>query len=271
LSQEDLGVAYECFVKARYLKDLRSRFGLESMLEAHCDNGGEGALVALGLKRHVVVVKGIPGVNPKWFRSSAPCEIVESELSLMPFGSRTFDLVCSLDLIEWGPSTIEYVREMGRVSRKFILIFVPNPFHVGHLIRRVRFTRNARSIRNTKSWISVGRICEALRKVGMKIVEIGGIDAPPWPSYLSVRNLARRSGFRWRWGILGNRRCPRIIWVLAEMEKAMPRWLKAFQGHIVCVLALKETYANCSIWASELRARNALRDESVGQSHFGYR
>jgi len=246
LSEDDLGVAYESYVKARYLKDLRVRFGLESMLETHCANRGGDALVARGLKRHVVVLKGRPGVKLRRVRSSAACELVESELRHMPFRSDTFDLVCSSDLTEWAPSTVEYLREMGRVASRFILIFVPNPFHLGHLVRR-RFSRNGRSIRNTqKSWIPVGRICDAARKAGLKIVERGGIDAPPWPSHLRVRNLARRSGFKWRWSILGNRRCPRIIWVLAEMERAMPRWLRAFQGHIAYVLALKEAHANRS-------------------------
>jgi len=243
LSEDDLGVAYESYVRARYLEDLRVKFGLESMLETHCANGGKEALVARGLKRHVVLLKGRPAVDPRRFRSSASCEFIESELSHMPLRSHTFDIVCSSDLAEWAPSTVEYVGEMGRVASRFILIFIPNPFHLGHLIRR-RFSRKGQSIR--KAWISDGRICDAVGKAGLKIVEKGGIDAPPWPSHLSVRNLTRRSGFKWRWSIVGNRRCPTIIWVLAEMERAMPRWLRAFQGHIAYVLALKEAHANPS-------------------------
>jgi hypothetical protein len=240
LNQEDLGVAYESYVKAKYLGDLCTRFDLESMLEIHSVNSIENALVARGFKRHVILL-GNQSINPRSDFHSSNADFLKSELSHMPFRAHTFDIVCSLDLPE---QNLTHVYEMARVSSRFILIFVPNPFHFGHLMLR-RFSRKAVDacsiLHPNKIWISIEHLCYYAKKAGLKIVETGGLDAPPWPSHFSIGNLVRRSGVKWRWSIYKKNKYPIIIWLFAELERLMPKWLKVFQAHIVYVLASKKS------------------------------
>lgn len=267
MSQEDLGVAYESFVKARYVENLRVRSGLETILETRSANSEDYVLTTRGVTRHVVILEHIRGENPKrvksgwnWNHASAACDVVVGKLSDMPFRSRTFDLACSSEGEEWDVRAVEHMEEITRVSSRFLLIFFPNPLHIGHLIRR-RFGGKRRSPNAMqKSWISVAHVCETIRNAGLKIIEKGGIDAPPWPSHLRVRNLARRSGFKWQWAVRGGRRCSRVIWLLAELERVMPGWFRAFHGHVVYVLASKEVHTTRP---QQLAAPIVLRDEAL--------
>ena len=58
----------------------------------------------------------------------------------MPFQDKEFDFVCCLDVLEHLNNAHEIFDELARVSRKFILLSLPNNFYLWERIRIMRGT-----------------------------------------------------------------------------------------------------------------------------------
>ncbi len=64
-----------------------------------------------------------------------PDVIIDLEKSPLPFQDKEFDFVCCLDVLEHLNNAYEVFDELVRVSRKFILLSLPNNFY---LVDRIR-------------------------------------------------------------------------------------------------------------------------------------
>jgi len=97
-----------------------------SMLDVGC---GEGVLTeaAAGLLPRARVV-GVdlpdPGLRAEWGRRAGP-SFVEGSVYELPFGDGEFELVSALEVLEHLERPAEAVRELARVSGRWLLVSVP--------------------------------------------------------------------------------------------------------------------------------------------------
>jgi len=242
LLREGLGTAYEYFVKKHYLENLVYRLHLRDILEVHYSNSHADGMVLAPTKCMVVVVvdckqslkdaKLVVGETP----SIKHVQFLRAHRRSLPFNSNAFDLV--LNLGDVVPELLfEQVLEMTRVSKRFVLVFVPNRIHIGDIFFRL-YLRVAKPQSGRRHQYSMTNeaLSRFLTKGGLTILEKGGIDMPLWPSHLSFRGLTRSSKRTWNWSRLN---VARFIHIQSALEDSLPKWIKATQAHIIFALGLK--------------------------------
>lgn len=254
---EGVGVVHERIVKGECINSIMQQFGLERILEVGsgismemgAGVGVDGLLLAakgkeimltdyaeenLWTARQVYKVTG--------FKNKV--HLARAYPSGMPFSSNTFDLVFNSYLVEFADDPLDCVREMARVSRRLVLLFATNYLNVGHFIHEVyggviRAPWEKGSKRRITLWV----LRALVKAVGLKLVESGAIDIPPWPSGVAIQKTEeykRRRELR----ILNQNTDPlifRLLKLFYLFEKGMPMFIKKLQSHIVYVLAEKSS------------------------------
>jgi hypothetical protein len=130
------------------LEILRSMFGKDVAGSRILEPGAGTSRVGLHLHnlgaRVVVSDLSENSVNGAKLRFSkgaqtSPLGIIRSNLLALPFRSEAFDLVWNSGVMEHfgDEDLVAGIREMGRVSRRFVAVFVPSQFCVPYNIARL--------------------------------------------------------------------------------------------------------------------------------------
>lgn len=108
----------------------------------------------------------------KKFKLDSNVKIVYTkDLTKYPFKNNSFDLVSNTEVIQRVEDTYEMIKEMERVSKKNIMVFVPNAYYYSHYI-----------ITKIKTF----RMKDLVRSCNFHIIKKGYLDRPPWPAGISV-------------------------------------------------------------------------------------
>ncbi len=92
-------------------------------------------------------------------------------LSKYPFKDNSFDLVSNTEAIQRVKNFEYMIKEMERVSKKHIILFIPNAYYYSHyLITKIK----------TFKLKNVEKLCK------YKVIDKGYLDRPPWPAGIAV-------------------------------------------------------------------------------------
>ena len=220
---EGLGVVYERFVLNDYLDDLIDRHQLRSVLEAplygmagvsginsvrFAERGCELTLVDSDWER-------LQGVTRIWTRLNLKANFVwHGDFCQLPFANNTFDLAWEWAGLWYLPNAEQLLRELARVSRKLILIAMPNKLQVGYLMRKYLIDRDFFPTIDER-WVDLDRIKRVLHDSGVLIIDEGVLDVPPWPdTVMPAAEVLKRLGLKskklndqftgegWRWSTM---------------------------------------------------------------------
>lgn len=92
-------------------------------------------------------------------------------LTKLPFKDNNFDLVSNTEVIQRLKNPKEIIREMERVSKKHIMVFVPNAYYYSHYII-------------TK--IGTFKMKDIIKACNYPLKAKGYLDRPPWPAGVAV-------------------------------------------------------------------------------------
>jgi hypothetical protein len=99
-------------------------------------------------------------------------------------GKSSFDLVWNFDFVQRNPTLLT---EMTKLTRRYVLAFVPNRYNGGALIHALYHRMHGTICYHPESGdpaLMHRRGLEFLfRSFGLRIQESGWIDSPPWPDY----------------------------------------------------------------------------------------
>jgi SAM-dependent methyltransferase len=180
--------------------------------------------------------------------SGVSFELTEN-LGVLPFDDNSFDLVWNFASLWHINDTDNLVKEMARISRNLVFISIPNRFQIGYVFRKYIIDREFFEGVYEK-WASIDVIKQILSRNGLRLIEEGVFDIPPWPdTALPIGTLLERLGLRrnktrmtnqngtWRWNIMDyymgiDADLPRKIERFTFLERLpLPLRMKSLWGH----------------------------------------
>jgi SAM-dependent methyltransferase len=223
---EGLGLVYERFILNDFLERLCTRGRIRSVLEAPLYGmAGVSGINGVMLARRGIAVTAvddhperIQGVRRIWADDlHLPIDLVQvarDGWGRLPFPDRAFDLTWQWAGLWYLPDPTALLRELARASRRWVFVAMPNSLQVGYWVRKWVIDRDFFR-RHDERWTDLGRIRRILEGAGVRIVEQGVLDVPPWPDTVmpaaevlkrlgirSARLDARFSGEGWKWSTM---------------------------------------------------------------------
>jgi SAM-dependent methyltransferase len=220
---EGLGVVYERFVLNDYLEQLVDEYGIRTVLEAPLYGmAGVSGINSVQLAQRgcdVTLVdcveERLNGVARIWRELELPAHLVlHQDFAHLPFEDDSFDLAWEWAGLWYLPDAETLLRELARVSRRLVFVAMPNSLQVGYLLRKYLIDRDFFDTVDER-WVQMGRIKGVLRGVGVRFVDQGVLDVPPWPDTVmpaaevlrrlginSRRLEAQFSGDEWSWSTM---------------------------------------------------------------------
>jgi SAM-dependent methyltransferase len=105
-----------------------------------------------------------------------------ADMSRLPFDDGSFDLAWNFDAIPMQPDPAAAVAELARVSRKLVMVIVPNSANIGYPVHRAAgWLRRRESLWGAHLWMNGVVVAGAMRAAGLRVTEVGFVDMPPWP------------------------------------------------------------------------------------------
>ncbi|MFQ5614701.1 MAG: class I SAM-dependent methyltransferase, partial [Anaerolineae bacterium] len=204
---EGLGVVYERFVLNDYLKAIAGQHRIQSVLEAPLYGmAGVSGINSVCLARggcRVTLVDDNPerlsGVRRIWGELDLPATFVHHrDFSRLPFEDNRFDLAWEWAGLWYLPDPAGLLRELVRVSRRLVLVAMPNRVQAGYLLRKYVIDRDFFKTVDER-WVNMGRIKRLLRQAGVRFIDEGVLDVPPWPdTVMPAAEVLKRLGIRSR-------------------------------------------------------------------------
>lgn len=199
---EGLGTTYERFILHRYFEQLKSRYGVQSVLE----------VPSFGMT-------GISGINSLWWAAQGvtPTVVDDNEQRIsqsqqvwdsiplpvdfvhhnpnetLPFDDGSFDLSWNFASL-WFIKDIErFTAELMRVTRKVIFICVPNSNGLGYKLR-YWMDKNLPQHFYPQNILPKSFVPH-LTQHGWKLQRRGYLDIPPWPDIaMKKEDMLRKAG-----------------------------------------------------------------------------
>jgi SAM-dependent methyltransferase len=220
---EGLGVVYERFVLNDYLDQLLDRHQVKTVLEAPLYGmAGVSGINSVRLAERgcqVTLVDSqaerLAGVSRIWQRLALPVRLVHHQaFDRLPFADNSFDLAWEWAGLWYLPDAAALLGELGRVSRNLVFVAMPNHLQVGYLLRKYVLDRDFFPTVD-EQWVRMGRIKKSLRASGVRFIDEGVLDVPPWPDTVmpaaevlqrlgikSKKLAAQFSGESWNWNTM---------------------------------------------------------------------
>ena len=255
---EGLGLVYERFVLNDFLEDLAGKFGISSVLEAPL----YGMAGVSGINSVILAQSGcqvtladdnaerLAGVQRIWgeLGLNAGFQPV-SRWGTLPFEDESFDLAWEWAGLWYLDDPDGLLRELARVSRRVVFVAMPNRIQVGYLMRK--YVLEPEFVQHVdEEWVNMRRIRSTLESAGVRIVQQGVLDVPPWPdTVMPASEVLRRLGLRskklenrfsgdsWEWNTMA--------YYLGEQPDLRERVMKyAFLDHVRLPWQLKTIWAH---------------------------
>lgn len=202
---EGLGVVYERFVLNDHLDQLVDQHHIKSVLEAPlygmagvsginsvrlAERGCDVTLVGNNRER-------MEGVAKIWETLQLPAQFVRlDDFRHLPFPDNSFDLAWEWAGLWYLPDPEQLLKELVRVSRKLVLVAMPNNLQVGYLLRKYVIDRDFFPMVDER-WVDMSRIKEVLSANDVLIIDEGVLDVPPWPdTVMPAAEVLQRLGIK---------------------------------------------------------------------------
>ena len=255
---EGLGVVYERLALGRLLKNIADKYRARKILELDASIIGNlpafnSFMLALwGYDITLAVREEWYDLAKKYWKNvKAPgnvnvikCEDpVNSSLE-----SEGYDLVWNHLVFQSYDNGKPLLEEMKRLAKKAVMVCTYNPWNIGYLMHMAEHRITGRvwdhgKFRNNL----ISKIKSDFESVGIKVVDSGGVDTPPWLDTIDTVVGGKRSYMKdtlssgWRWEITDERcRQHKFLNMLLEWEFGFPKWFTSIVTHHPYVVGVKK-------------------------------
>ena len=240
---EGIGIASERYFVSKVI-DYLMKNKIRTVLEAPSDGlmgipgmnsvffAQAGAKVTLGSHSE----KLLQNSKPFWNKLGFSDKINFSKLTdiTLPFSEKQFDLVWNYCMFEHFLDADKLLKEMIRVSNKYVFIITQNVYNYGYPIH-IRYHKKRDQVwdHGYSKWMKMGNLKKLFKKNNLKIVKAGCVDVPPWFDTFDMHTRGKIKGImseeqkaKWYWSSLQKGDLERLeinsyIKVLALFEKLL--------------------------------------------------
>jgi hypothetical protein len=192
---EGKGLDYERYALKRLFHGLVRRHAIRSVLEIPAK--GEKAMpsiysLAFGQAGCAVsLVNGEPRSRGAWERLGYPVTWLDCpDLRQTGLPSAAYDLVWNFMVLPQYAERDALVREMTRLSRRWLLFVAVNRFNPGFFSHRmVHRLSGVPWTHGDVRFMSVYHTRRYLERQGLRVVRLGAVDTPPYPDSLGFRDM----------------------------------------------------------------------------------
>lgn len=200
---EGLGTTYERFILHRLFERIRSRYSVQTVLEAPSFGmtglSGINSLWWAHNSAKVTIVddheERIDLVKEVWQRLGFSASFVNqpSGFDILPFDDKSFDMSWNFASLWFIQDLKNFFEELTRITRKVIFICIPNRLGLGYLLRRVFNKEEFTTLRVEN--LNTRKIKNIISSLDWIVSEEGLFDVPPWPDIaMKKEDLLRRIG-----------------------------------------------------------------------------
>ncbi len=184
---EGLGTTYERVLLHKIFRKLDEQYAIQSVLEVPSFGmTGVSGINSMWWAREgktVTVVdtnaERLALIQQVWKRVGLSATFVQHEnFNQLPFENQQFDLTWNFAALWFVPDLAAFVKEVQRVTRKVILISVPNHTGWGYRLRE-KYAVNLQGIHLEN--IRPSTVVRHFASQGWQLVESELFDVPPWP------------------------------------------------------------------------------------------
>lgn len=186
---EGLGSSYERVVINIFLQKLVKHFNIKSALEVPSFGfTGISGINSMDLAKNGVSVtlldnnaKRVELIKDVWQKCGYKADILFTDsFETIDFKENSFDLSWNFSAM-WFVRDLElFLKELTRVTRKVIAIFVPNIYGLGYRFQKSKGSQELNSVIKEENIFS-DNIKTIIGKFGWKFWREDFIDCPPWP------------------------------------------------------------------------------------------
>lgn len=264
---EGLGTVYERFRLNYIFRRLLQKHKIEKVLEYpiygmtgvdginsvyFAQEGKEVTLVDTDLDRLAEVKSYWQLLN---LDEQVKCVFQPAEkMDKLMFKPGSFDFVWNFAALWFYEDADKIINRMIDLSGNLVMISVNNLWQIGYPLRKYILDRGFFEENKIDTrWINLERIKSIIRTRGLRIIESGVFDTPPWPdTCLPVDEIKRKLGIKveegnsdWLWSMVAwyagadkelEEKVRRYMFI---EDSFLPGWIKQFWSHHRYVIAQK--------------------------------
>ena len=197
VEKEVFGVDYERFSLAKCFEGLVKKYNLRECLELPAFGAkAMPSIYSVGLGKagaNVTLVNPANSAKSSWEIVNLEDRMTESfqdDLHNTTFSDNSFDWVWNFAYFPSDSDHIALLKEMERISRRYVAIFSVNGRNIGAYIHRI--LHRMLKIPWTHGDVNFNfpnRLKRFMEEQGLRIVEKGVVDCPFWPDSLGFRDV----------------------------------------------------------------------------------
>ncbi|MFP4472724.1 MAG: methyltransferase domain-containing protein [Candidatus Omnitrophota bacterium] len=254
---EVFGVNYERFSLGKKLKNFVKEYNINTV----CELPAHGAKAAPSLYSfdfahaglHVTLVNGDQR-SAKFYEALNIRKNIHfvdvPNIDHTEFNDNSFDFVWNFAFIPTYPDKEALIKEMMRISKKYVAVFSVNKRNIGfplhkfaHWRTKIQWTHGDINFNSPKF------LKEFMASYGLKNLKIGVVDCPVWPDSVGFRDIRLHrnpvnfSQFEWEIPYIDyvkSGRFPRwFLWVYLIEKLPLPLIIKFLYAHIFYIIGEK--------------------------------
>lgn len=187
---EGYGTGYERYAFDEFAGELVRRYEVSTVLELPADGimgiPGLNSLIFAELGCAVTVAhpsrRLLLDAKRLWAALGLEASFVTTHYLRSAFKDDAFDLVRNFCVIEHVSDARGMIREMIRVTRRYVLLETQNVRNIGLPLHRLyHFLRREPWVHGNMEKARLSYVRRLLEQEGGRVLEVGAMDMPPWP------------------------------------------------------------------------------------------
>ncbi len=192
---EGPGIDYERYALGNCLERMAEKYGIKTVLEIPAwGSKVMPSLYSLGFGRagcEVTLANADEKAKKVWHELGLKANFAGvTDICKTQFKNNSFDLVWDFTYLPKAEDKDKKLAEMIRISKKYVAVFCVNGYNPGFALHRLAHKFHKIPWTHGEPALHFVQTLKALfLRHGLKVAEVGVVNAPPWPDSVGFRDV----------------------------------------------------------------------------------